>query len=45
MGMDVIRKTKKIKEQVGYVPSDANAYGYMTVLEFLQYCHRFYRPE
>ncbi len=42
MGMDVIRKTKKIKEQVGYVPSDANAYGYMTVLEFLQYCHRFY---
>jgi ABC-2 type transport system ATP-binding protein len=43
MGMDVIRKTKKIKELVGYVPSDANAYGYMTVLEFLQYCHRFYR--
>jgi ABC-2 type transport system ATP-binding protein len=42
MGMDVIRKTKKIKELVGYVPSDANAYGYMTVLEFLQYCHRFY---
>ena len=36
MGMDVIRKTKKIKELVGYVPSDANAYGYMKVLEFLQ---------
>jgi ABC-2 type transport system ATP-binding protein len=42
MGMDVIRKTKKIKELVGYVPSDANAYGYMNVLEFLQYCQRFY---
>jgi ABC-2 type transport system ATP-binding protein len=42
MGMDVIRKTKKIKELTGYVPSDANAYGYMTVLEFLQYCQRFY---
>jgi ABC-2 type transport system ATP-binding protein len=42
MGMDVIRKTKKIKELVGYVPSDANAYGYMSVLEFLQYCQRFY---
>ena len=42
MGMDVIRKTKKIKELVGYVPSDANAYGYMKVLEFLKYCHRFY---
>jgi len=43
MGMDVIRETKKIKEMVGYVPSDANAYGYMNVLEFLQYCQRFYR--
>jgi ABC-2 type transport system ATP-binding protein len=42
MGMDVIRRTKKIKELVGYVPSDANAYGYMEVLEFLQYCQRFY---
>jgi ABC-2 type transport system ATP-binding protein len=42
MGMDVIRKTKKIKELVGYVPSDANAYGYMNVLEFLGYCQRFY---
>ena len=42
MGMDVIRKTKKIKQLVGYVPSDANAYGYMNVLEFLQYCQRFY---
>jgi ABC-2 type transport system ATP-binding protein len=43
MGMDVIRKTKKIKELIGYVPSDANAYGYMDVLEFLQYCQRFYK--
>jgi ABC-2 type transport system ATP-binding protein len=43
MGMDVIRKTKKIKELVGYVPSDANSYGYMSVLEFLQYCQRFYQ--
>jgi ABC-2 type transport system ATP-binding protein len=44
MGMDVIRKTNIIKERVGYVPSDANAYGYMKVLEFLQYCQRFYNP-
>jgi ABC-2 type transport system ATP-binding protein len=40
--MDVISKTRKIKEFVGYVPSDANAYGYMKVYEFLQYCGRFY---
>lgn len=42
MGLDVIRDTKKIKAQVGYIPSDANAYSSMTVLEFLSYCARFY---
>jgi ABC-2 type transport system ATP-binding protein len=43
MGMDVIRETKKIKSQVGYIPSDANAYSSMEVHEFLSYCIRFYR--
>jgi ABC-2 type transport system ATP-binding protein len=42
MGMDVISETKKIKQQIGYIPSDANAYSSMTVLEFLIYCGRFY---
>ncbi len=42
MGMDVIRETKKIKLQVGYIPSDANAYTSMEVNEFLSYCMRFY---
>lgn len=42
MGMDVIRDTKKIKQEVGYVPSDANAYGSMSVNEFLTYCSHFY---
>lgn len=42
MGMDVIRDTKKIKYQVGYIPSDANAYSAMDVNEFLSYCIRFY---
>jgi ABC-2 type transport system ATP-binding protein len=43
MGMDVISDTKKIKNLVGYIPSDANAYSYMNVHEFLSYCSRFYR--
>jgi len=43
MGMDVIRETKKIKRLVGYIPSDADAYTSMNVLEFLRYCMRFYR--
>jgi ABC-2 type transport system ATP-binding protein len=42
MGMDVIGETKQIKQMIGYVPSDANAYSSMEVNEFLCYCIRFY---
>jgi ABC-2 type transport system ATP-binding protein len=42
MGMDVTRDNQKIMQKVGYVPSDANAYRSLDVLEFLKYCHRFY---
>jgi ABC-2 type transport system ATP-binding protein len=45
MGMDVIRETKKIKKLVGYIPSDANAYSSMSVMDFLNYCIRFYDVE
>jgi ABC-2 type transport system ATP-binding protein len=45
MGMDVIRETQKIKNFVGYIPSDANAYHSMDVHEFLYYCIRFYHTE
>jgi len=43
MGMDVIRQTKEIKQKVGYIPSDANAYSSMDVNEFLEYSSRFYQ--
>jgi ABC-2 type transport system ATP-binding protein len=42
MGMDVIRQKKEIMKYVGYIPSDANAYHSMDVLEFLTYCTDFY---
>lgn len=42
MGMDVISETKRIKQHVGYIPSDANAYTSMSVNDFLNYCLRFY---
>lgn len=45
MGMDVIKETKKIKNHVGYIPSDANAYTSMDVHEFLSYCLHFYSTE
>lgn len=43
MGMDVSRESPAIKKFIGYVPSDANAYSYMNVREFLEYCIRFYK--
>ncbi len=42
MGKDVIRVSKQIKFSTGYVPSDANAYPFMDVSEFLNYSMRFY---
>ena len=45
MGMDVTRETKKIKNHIGYIPSDASAYSYMDVHEFLSYCIRFYQVQ
>jgi len=45
MGMDVIRHAKEIKHRVGYIPSDANAYTWMEVDEFLNYCLRFHRVQ
>ena len=42
MGMDVVRQTKEIKRKTGYIPSDANAYSFMEVEEFLNYFARFY---
>jgi ABC-2 type transport system ATP-binding protein len=45
MGMDVIRETRKIKRQVGYIPSDGSPYSSMDVHEFLSYCIRFYQVQ
>ena len=45
MGMDVVRRTKDIKHQVGYIPSDGNVYSSMDVNEFLEYCIRFYKVQ
>jgi len=42
MGMDVIRDTKKIKQHIGYIPSEAVEYPSMYVRDFLAYCSRFY---
>jgi ABC-2 type transport system ATP-binding protein len=41
-GMDVVKESKKIKNHIGYIPSDANLYDKMNVREFLTYCIQFY---
>jgi ABC-2 type transport system ATP-binding protein len=41
-GLDVVKDSKKIRSRTGYVPSDANMYDRMTVLEFLQFGSAFY---
>ncbi|MEI6899263.1 MAG: ABC transporter ATP-binding protein [Bacteroidota bacterium] len=43
-GLDVVRDSKNIRKRIGYIPSDANMYEGMKVLEFLQYGAAFYGP-
>lgn len=44
-GMDIIKKTKQIKQMVGYIPSEAVYYDEMSVKELLVYSARFYGAE
>jgi ABC-2 type transport system ATP-binding protein len=43
MGLDVTTRHKQIMRHIGYVPSEANAYRNLSVMEFLKYCYRFYQ--
>jgi len=42
MDMDVVRDSRKIRNRIGYVPSDANLYDKMRVHEFLKFGSAFY---
>jgi len=44
-GLDAVRDSKKIRGRLGYVPSDANMYDRMTVMEFLRFGAAFYGAE
>ena len=41
-GLDIVKQTKEIKKQIGYMPSDVNYYHKMDVHELLQYSTDFY---
>ncbi len=40
---DIVKNSPKIKKIVGFIPSEVNYYGNMTVKELLEYSARFYR--
>jgi ABC-2 type transport system ATP-binding protein len=41
-GMDIVKETKAIKKQVGYMPSEVHYYEKMDVFELLRYSASFY---
>lgn len=42
MGLDVVEDTVEIRKHIGYIPSEVNYYGDMTVEDFLIYAASFY---
>ncbi len=42
MDLDIVKDTVEIKKNVGYIPSEVNYYGDMTVKDFLIYSTKFY---
>ena len=44
-GLDVVKDSKKIRNRIGYVPSDASIYDRMKVIEFLKYGAAFYHAD
>jgi len=43
-GMDVVKRTREIKREIGYVPADVKYYPGMTVRELLAYSAAFHGP-
>jgi len=41
-GLDVVKDSKEIKKNIGFMPSEVNYYDYMRVRELLYYSARFY---
>ena len=41
-GLDIVKDSKEIKKNIGYLPSESNYYDNMTVLELMKYSADFY---
>ncbi len=44
-GLDIIRESKKIKNQIGYLPGEVDYYDDMTAAEMLRYSASFYQKD
>lgn len=44
-GLDVVKDSKQIRKRLGYIPSDANLYDRMNVMEFIRHGAAFYGAE
>ena len=42
LGMDIVKDSHKIKEQIGYVPSEVRYYDETKVKDIIKYAHSFY---
>ena len=45
MGLDCVKNTKKIKQEIGYLPGEVNYYGDMRTIDFFRYSANFYRKD
>lgn len=41
-GLDVVKKSKEVRRQIGYLPSEVHYYDDMKVSDLLEYSHSFY---
>lgn len=45
MGYDIVKDSKKIKELIGYLPSEINYYDDMRIKDLLEYSGKYYRRD
>jgi ABC-2 type transport system ATP-binding protein len=45
LGMDCVKDSKRIRKDIGYLPSEVNYYDDMKVIDLLRYSARFYKKD
>lgn len=45
LGLDIVRDSLEIRQNIGYIPAEINYYGEMKAIDFLQYSASFYKGD